>query len=255
MDITLKKALYEKKETSTNPFNNEIVYLFFLPIAFFVLGSTINFFVPEHEENKEVWITVVEVLAGLIITFIAFVWFYLLTSKLFKISFSKLPENYILFSGLIVSFFCIFLITQSKLIKKIRCLADTLWTPVEEECSTEEESEKEEEKEAPAKQAASPLSQKRETPLSEVIQNQYNMYSGEQENSHNPHNELMPKAEYFNNFQYMAEQKQQSNLAGSYEHFSTEGERQNRNNYIFNYHQQNSPYEPMYSQSSLGSNY
>lgn len=264
MEVSLKKSLYMENtepKLSTPPkknlqpessnLNRELMFIFFLSIVSFLLGSTINHFTPNFEEDKETWIISLEILCGFVMMFILFIWLYLLTSKYFEVSGClQFPDNYLLLSGLLISFFCIFLITQSKTIQKIRHVADTIWEfdePEKEETPKEKKLNKKDKQIMKDIEKMSdqhtPATHHRETSLDDVM--------GMQHLQHNPNtnyvqpNELLPQVDYFNQPQQHLNNQQYSMTASNYENFTTEADKQVRNDYIYGY--RNNAYEPMMS--------
>jgi len=268
MEVSLKKTLYMenkdppmgKKNTSSvvtsDSLNQELMYIFFVSIVSFLVGSTLNHFTPDVDDDKEGWIIAVEILCGFVMMFIVFIWMYLLTSKYFLAEELLLfPTHYVLLSGLLVSFFGIFLITQSKTIQKIRLFGDRLW----ESSSTEDKDEDDEENHPPKKTLSSKDQQRlkeivktttatsphRETSLDDVMGMQHLQPNPSAHLQSQMPNELLPQVDYFNNFQHQLNNQQLSAQATSYENFSTDTDKQLRNDYIYGYRQNS--YEPMMS--------
>lgn len=263
MEVSLKKTLYmENTEPKLNPskqitspidhssnLNRELMFIFFLSIISFLLGSTMNHFTPNFEEEKETWIISLEILCGFVMMFILFIWLYLLTSKYFDITEClHYPDHYLLLSGLMISFFCIFLITQSKTIQKIRFVADTIWELEE----PEKEPPQEKKLNKKDKQIMNEIdkmgthhtaaSHHRETSLDDVM----GMHHLQPNPNLQPaHNELLPQVDYFNQPQQHMNNQQYSMQASNYENFTTEADKQVRNDYIYGYRQNS--YEPMMS--------
>lgn len=245
MDISLKKTIYtEKTDKDTNQI---IFYIFSLSIVFFLLGSTINHFSPEYDDKKEIMIQIGEFIMGTILLVCIYVWFYLLTARVFKISFGKLHENYLLVIGLSVVFFCIFLITQSKYIQKVRLLADTLWTPTPTTTTVPEKQEEEE----PSK-SSKKKQKRRETNIREILPQPQQQISN---NIYQPKNDLMPQTQhndiYINEYNSVdiqqpiqrypenyvdygqSSSQQDDDQVPSYMQYNKLADRENKNNYLY----------------------
>ena len=118
------------KECSVD-FTLIFLYTLSLSVLFYLFGSTINYYMPTFDENKDEINILAEIFINFVICISLSIFSYYAVKKILNIEDDKFINNIYVFLILGTTFVTLFFVTQTKLIRNVRLLSDRIWNEPE----------------------------------------------------------------------------------------------------------------------------